>query len=71
MNIIRATLWTLGIWCATSSLAGAVSTYDVIELSRQGYSNEQIVDIVRVTGSVFKLTAPDILRLKDVRRQVS
>ncbi len=66
MRIIRFTLSTLAIWCATVSLAGAVNVYDVIELSRQGYSDEEIVDIVQTTRSVFKLTAPDIPRLKDL-----
>jgi hypothetical protein len=66
MRIIRFTLSTLAIWCVTVSLAGAVNIYDVIELSRQGYGDEEIVDIVRTTRSVFKLTAPDIPRLKEL-----
>ncbi|NOX70000.1 MAG: hypothetical protein GXP15_12485 [Gammaproteobacteria bacterium] len=64
MHIIRATISAVFIWSATVSVAGAVNIYDVIELSRQGYDDEQIVDIVNVTHSVFKLTAADIPRLK-------
>ena len=66
MRIIRFTLSTLALCCATVSLAWAVNIYDVIELSRQGYSDEEIVDIVRTTRSVFKLTAADIPRLKEL-----
>jgi hypothetical protein len=66
MRIVRTTISVIALWCATVSLAGAVSVYDVIELNRQGYSDEQIVDIVRTTGSVFKLTAQDIPRLKEL-----
>lgn len=66
MRTIRARLLTLVLWCFAAPLAGAVSTYDVIELSRQGYSDEQLVDIVRITGSVFKLAAEDIPRLKEL-----
>ena len=66
MRIFRTMLSTLAIWCATVSLAWAVSIYDVIELSRQGYSGEDIVNIVRTTRSVFKLTAADIPRLKEL-----
>ncbi len=42
----------------------AVSIYDVIELSRQDFSDEQIVRIIRSTGSAFELEAEDIPRLK-------
>lgn len=66
MRIFRATISVFALWCAAVSTAWAVSVYDVIELNRQGYSDEQIVDIVRTTGSVFKLTAQDIPRLKEL-----
>jgi len=57
---------TLALWCVAAPMAWAVNTYDVIELSRQGYSDEQLVDIVRTTGSVFRLSAEDIPRLKEL-----
>ena len=66
MRMIRSTISALAIWCATGSLAWAVSVYDVIELSRQGYSDEEIVKVIRTTRSVFKLTAEDIPRLKNL-----
>jgi len=66
MRIFRSTVSTLALWCASVSLAWAVSIYDVIELSRQGHSDEDIVDIIRTTRSVFKLKAADIPRLKEL-----
>ena len=56
----------LTIWCACVSLAWAVSIYDVIELSRNGYSDEEIVNVIETTQSVFQLNAEDIPRLKNL-----
>ena len=44
----------------------ALSVYDVIQLSRQGYSNQDIVKLIEVTGSAFELRAEDISRLNDL-----
>ena len=49
-----------------ASLAWSVSIYDIIELSRQGYSDDEVVRIIQGTGSVFALTAKDIPRLKNL-----
>lgn len=65
-RFVRFTSLTLTISCAWVSLAGAVSIYDVIELSRQGYGDEEIVYIITTTRSVFKLAAEDIPRLKNL-----
>ncbi len=64
VGIIRYTisLFTIGF----ASLVWAVSIYDVIELSQQGYSDEEVLNIIRSTGSVFELTAEDIPRLKNL-----
>ena len=35
-------------------------------MTRQGYSDEEVLDIIRSTGSVFELTAEDIPRLKNL-----
>ena len=64
VGIIRYTISLFTV--AFASLAWAVSIYDVIELSRQGYSDEEVVKIIRSTGSVFELTAEDIPRLKNL-----
>ncbi len=42
----------------------ALSVYDVIQLSRQNYSEQKIVKLIEVTGSAFELRAEDIPRLK-------
>ncbi len=44
----------------------ALSVYDVIQLSRQNYSDRKIVKLIEVTGSAFELRAEDIARLKDL-----
>ena len=44
----------------------ALSVYDVIQLSRQNYSDRKIVKLIEVTGSAFELRAEDISRLKDL-----
>ena len=64
IGIIRYTI--LMLTPCFASLAWAVSIYDIIELSRQGYSDEEVVRIIQGTGSVFDLTAADIPRLKNL-----
>ena len=64
VGIIRYTISLFAMGFA--SLAWTVSIYDVIELSQQGYSDEEVVNIIRTTGSVFELTAEDIPRLKNL-----
>lgn len=44
----------------------AVSIYDVIELSGQGYGDEEVVKIIRSTRSVFDLKVEDVPRLKSL-----
>ena len=41
------------------------SIYDVIMLSQNKYEVEKIVDIILTTGSAFKLTARDVVELKN------
>jgi hypothetical protein len=61
-RMIRRTLASLAIGYA--GFASAVSIYDVIELSRQDFSDNEVVNIIRTTGSAFELAAEDIPRLK-------
>jgi hypothetical protein len=46
--------------------ARAVSIYDVIQLSRKGYSGREIVGILEATNSAFDLSADDVVRLKQL-----
>ncbi len=63
-GMIRYTILLLAIGYA--GLAWTVSIYDVIELSRSDFSDEEVVDIIRSTRSAFELTAEDIPRLKNL-----
>ena len=63
-GMIRNTILLLALGYA--GLAWAVSIYDVIELSQQDFSDEEVVNIIRSTGSAFELTAEDIPRLKNL-----
>ncbi len=42
----------------------AISVYDVIRLSQEGYADDEIVGIIRATDSRFVLSAEDALRLR-------
>jgi hypothetical protein len=49
---------------ATPDTAWAVSTRDLIELSRAGLGDEVLVALVEADGTVFSLDAPRILELR-------
>jgi hypothetical protein len=44
----------------------ALSVYDVILLSRQDFSDEQLITLIDATESAFQLTAEDVTRLSDL-----
>ncbi len=56
----------LMLLCAPVSLALAMNIYDVVELSRRGYSDYEIVGIIEATESVFELSPEDILGLENL-----
>jgi hypothetical protein len=61
------TLLCLSFLAATlgfTTPAHAVSIYDVIQLSKNGYGERDIVRILDATNSAFELTADDVIRLK-------
>lgn len=49
---------------AAPPAARAVSIYDVVQLSRKGYTGREIVGILEATNSAFDLSADDVVRLK-------
>lgn len=55
---------TLVVAVTTATSAMAMSIYDIIQLSRGDFSNEQIVALIESTDSAFELEAEDIPRLK-------
>src|SRR5690606_10969625 len=50
---------------AMPQAASALSVYDVIMMSRNGYEPENIIRLIGDTGSAFTLEAMDAVRLKD------
>jgi hypothetical protein len=52
--------------CGPVAPALAVNIYDVVELTRRGYSEKEIVGIIDATESVFELTSEDIQGLKNL-----
>jgi len=56
----------LVLWCVPISPAMTMNLYDVVELSREGYSDDEIVGIIEVTESVFELTSEDIAGLENL-----
>ena len=66
ISSIRPIIPVLVFLCLPIPLASAVSIYDIIELSRKGYSDEAIVDVMEATESVFELTAEDFPRLRNL-----
>lgn len=65
ISSIRPIIPVLVFLCLPLPLASAVSLYDIIELSRKGFSDEEIVDVMEATESTFELTAEDIPRLRN------
>jgi len=49
-----------------ASAASALSIFDVIQLSENGYTDRQIIDLMEATGSVFELEAQDLPKLKQL-----
>lgn len=47
-----------------SGFAAAISAFDVIHLTREGYPDEEIIRLIHVTESGFALSADDAVRLR-------
>lgn len=58
-------LWMLlGILLAAPVNSWAMSLADVIELSRAGYSDEQLIELIQITHARFQLDAESVITLK-------
>ncbi|HED14935.1 MAG TPA: hypothetical protein ENI62_15005 [Gammaproteobacteria bacterium] len=53
----------LFLMLAVSAQAAAMTVYDVIQLSKKSYSDQDIIALIETTGSAFELKADDIPRL--------
>ena len=57
----------VGVWLLVLVVAWPVlgiTIFDTIQLSRQGYSDQEIIDLIEATNSIFELEADDLPRLK-------
>ncbi len=57
--------WAVLLVGGTPDAAWAVSTRDLVELSRAGLSDEVLVALIEADGTIFHLDAPRILELRD------
>lgn len=62
-------LWltALSLFLVVAPPAAAVSLFDVVQLTKAGYSDDQIIDVVRKTESRFYIDADTIITLKKER----
>lgn len=51
---------------AVSAQATAITVYDVIQLSKKSYSDQDIIALIEATDSAFELKADDIVRLVEL-----
>ena len=51
---------------AVSVQATAMTVYDVIQLSKKSYSDQDIISLIEITDSAFELKAEDISRLVEL-----
>ena len=60
----------IGLWLLILTLgagaASSLSIFDVIQLSKKGYTDEEIVALIEATDSLFELQAEDLPRLKQL-----
>ena len=65
-------LWMLlGILLAAPQSSWAMSLADVIELSRAGYSDQQLIELIQITHARFQLDADSVITLKKDSLSVS
>lgn len=63
--VVMRVAWVLAGALLAAAPARAISVHDVVQLSRKGYSDRQIVDLMNATDSAFRLEAADLPRLKE------
>lgn len=62
-SIVRRLSLALYLLLAVSAPATAMTAYDIIQLSKKGYSDQDIIALIKTTDSAFELQADDISRL--------
>ncbi len=65
-GILEAGALALVLTLTVATPAAALSIVDIIQLSQNDYSEEEIIKLIEVTKSAFELEAADLPRLKDL-----
>jgi hypothetical protein len=66
VKLSQRTLLALVTVLLITTPVSALSVYDMILLSRQDFSDEQLISLIDATESAFQLTAEDVARLNDL-----
>ncbi len=62
----RVSLGVLALIAFSAPPASALSVFDAIQLSKRGYSDQAIIDLIEATDSAFDLEAEDLPKLKQL-----
>ncbi len=62
----RVSVGVLALIAFSATPAFALSVFDAIQLSKQGYSDQAIIDLIEATDSAFDLEAQDLPKLKQL-----
>ncbi len=64
-TLLKAVVWLLLLTLAAGS-AVALSIFDIIQISKNDYGDQEIIALIEATHSVFELEAEDLPRLKQL-----
>ncbi len=65
-DVRRVSVGVLALIAFSAPPAFALSVFDAIQLSKRGYSDQAIIDLIEATDSAFDLEAEDLPRLKQL-----
>ncbi len=65
-HVLPLRLACLLLALAMPAPAVALSIFDIIQLAKRGYNDQQIISLIEATDSVFELEAEDLPRLKQL-----
>ncbi len=65
-DVRRVSVGVLALIAFSAPPAFALSVFDTIQLSKRGYSDQAIIDLIEATDSAFDLEAEDLPRLKQL-----
>ena len=65
-DVQRVSVGVLALIALSAPPAFALSVFDAIQLSKRGYSDQAIIDLIEATDSAFDLEAEDLPKLKQL-----